>query len=236
LNRLYHNNHNGTFDDVTFSSGIGNKAMGLSGVSMKFVDYDNDGWVDILQANGAMVDNVALYHSEVTYKEPLLMFRNLGKGQFEKVSESLGPDFMRPTAGRGLATADFNNDGAMGIAVNVRGDYPEVLRNDGGNANNWLEVLLIGTRSNRDGIGASLKLTTEGFVEVEQAKGGMGYMSASDPRIHFGLAKRTKIESLEITWPSGQVDRLTNVPINQIIAVKEGTGIVPRNFPKVTIR
>src|SRR5271157_1086807 len=236
LNRLYHNNHNGTFDDVTFSSGIGNKAILLSGVSMKFVDYDNDGWVDILQANGAMVDNVALYHSEVTYKEPLLMFRNLGKGQFEKVSESLGPDFMRPTAGRGLATADFNNDGAVGIAVNVRGDYPEVLRNDGGNANNWLEVLLIGTRSNRDGIGASLKLTTEGFVEVEQAKGGMGYMSASDPRIHFGLAKRTKIESLEITWPSGQMDRLTNIPINQIIAVKEGTGIVPRKFPKVTNR
>jgi hypothetical protein len=236
LNRLYQNNHNGTFDDATFSSGIGNKAMGMSGVSMKFMDYDNDGWPDILQANGAMVDNVALYHSEVSYKEPLLMFRNLGKGQFQKVSDSLGPDFIRPIAGRGLATADFDNDGDLDIAVNVRGDYPEILRNDGGNANHWLEVLLIGTKSNRDGIGASLKLTSEGFVEVEQAKGGMGYMSASDPRIHFGLAKRTKIDSLEITWPSGQVDRLTNVPLAQIIAVKEGTGIVPRNFPKVPSR
>ena len=210
--------------------------MQLSGVAMKFMDYDNDGWPDILQANGAMVDNVQLYHSEVTYKEPLLMFRNVGKGQFEKVSEALGPDFIKPIAGRGLATADFDNDGDLDIAVNVRGDYPELLRNDGGNANHWLEVLLIGTRSNRDGVGASLKLTAEGFVEVEQAKGGMSYMSASDPRIHFGLGKRTKIDSLEITWPSGQVDRLTNVPTDKIIAVKEGTGIVPKNFPKVPSR
>jgi hypothetical protein len=95
-----------------------------------------------------------------------------------------------------------------------------------------LTVFLIGTKSNRDGTGASLKSTFEGFAQVEQAKGGMGYMSASDPRIHSGLGNRTKVESLEITWPSGQLDRLTNVPIDQIIAVKEGVGIVPRRFPK----
>jgi enediyne biosynthesis protein E4 len=233
LNRLYRNNRDGTFNDDTFRSGIGNKAILLSGVSMKFVDYDNDGWVDILQLNGAMLDNVQLYHGEVTYKEPLLMFRNFGKGQFAKVSESLGPDFMRPIAGRGLATADFDNDGDIDIAVNVRGDYPELLRNDGGNANHWLEVLLIGTNSNRDGIGSSLKLISEGFVHVEQAKGGMSYMSASDPRIHFGLGKRAKVDSLEITWPSGQIDRLTNVPIDRIIAIKEGKGVVPRQFPRI---
>jgi hypothetical protein len=236
LNRLYHNNRDVTFTDDTYRSGIGNKAILLSGVSMKFVDYDNDGWVDILQLNGAMLDNVQLYHSEVSYKEPLLMFRNVGKGQFEKVSDSLGPDFVRPIAGRGLATADFDNDGDMDIAINNRGDFPSLLRNDGGNANHWLEVLLIGTRSNRDGIGTSLKLTSEGFVHVEQAKGGMSYMSANDPRIHFGLGPRTKIASLEITWPSGQVDRLTNVPIDQIVAVKEGAGIVARKFPKVPSR
>ena len=233
LNRLYLNNRNGTFDDDTFRSGIGNKAVLLSGVSMKFLDYDNDGWNDIVQLNGAMLDNVELYHSEVTYKEPLLMFRNAGKGQFEKVSESLGPDFMRPIAGRGIANADYDNDGDTDIAINIRGDYPELLRNDGGNANHWLEVLLIGSKSNRDGIGSSLKLTSERFVQVEQSKGGMGYMSANDPRILFGLGKRTKIESLVITWPSGQMDRLTNVPIDQIIAVKEGAGIVPRNFPTI---
>jgi hypothetical protein len=200
---------------------------------MKFLDYDNDGWNDILQLNGAMLDNIQLYHNEVFYKEPLLMYRNLGKGQFDKVSDSLGPDFMRPIVGRGLATADYDNDGDIDIATNNRGDYPSLLRNDGGNANHWLTVLLIGTKSNRDGIGASLKLTSEGFVQVEQSKGGMSYMSANDSRIHFGLGRRTKVQSLEITWPSGQVDRLNNVPVDQIIAVKEGAGIVPRKFPRI---
>jgi hypothetical protein len=233
LNRLYRNSRDGTFIDDTYRSGIGNKAIHLSGVSMKFLDYDNDGWPDILQLNGAMLDNIQLYHSEVFYKEPLLMFRNLGKGQFEKVSDSLGPDFIRPIAGRGLATADFDNDGDIDIATNNSGDYPSLLRNDGGNANHWLTILLIGTKSNRDGTGASLKLTSEGVAHVEQAKGGMGYMSASDPRIHFGLGKSTQIESLEITWPSGQVDRLNNVPVDQFIAIHEGKGIVPRKFPKV---
>ena len=165
----------------------------LSGVSAKFIDYDNDGWPDIVQANGAMVDNVKLYHSEVSYKEPLLMFHNLGDGHFEKVSDVTWPRLQPAVAGRGLATADFFNDGAVGLAVICRGDFPELLRNDGGNANHWLEVLLIGTKSNRDGIGSALKLTSEGFAHVEQSKGGTSYMSASDPRIHFGLGKRAKL-------------------------------------------
>jgi enediyne biosynthesis protein E4 len=234
LNRLYTNNRDGSFTDATFSSGIGNKAILFSGVSMKFVDYDNDGWPDIVQLNGAMVDNIHLYHSEVSYKEPLLMFRNLGKGQFEKIPDfALGPDFSVPIAGRGVATADFDNDGGMDLAINNRGDYPMLLRNDGGNANHWLEILLIGTKSNRDGIGASLKLTAAGETHVEQAKGGMSYMSASDPRIHFGLGKRAKIDQLEITWPSGQIDRLKELPIDKVVAVKEGAGMVARNFPRV---
>jgi enediyne biosynthesis protein E4 len=233
LNRLYHNNHDGTFTDDTFRSEIGNKAILLSGVSMKFIDYDNDGWPDILQLNGAMLDNIQLYHNQVFYKQPLLMLRNLGQGQFDKVSDSLGPDFVRPIVGRGLATADYDNDGDIDLVTNNRDDYPSLLRNDGGNANHWLTVLLIGTKSNRDGTGSSLKLTSQGITQVEQAKGGSGYMSASDPRIHFGLGKRTKIESLVITWPSGQVDQLSNLPIDQVIAVQEGKGIVPRKFPKI---
>jgi enediyne biosynthesis protein E4 len=233
LNRLYLNNGDETFTDATYRSGIGNTAVRLSGVAAKFIDYDNDGWMDILQLNGAMLDNVNLYHSEVSYKEPMLMFRNLGKSHFQKTSDLLGPDFMRPVAGRGLATADFDNDGDIDIAANNRGDYPALLRNDGGNANHWLEVLLVGTQSNRDGIGAVLKLTSEGFEHVEQAEGGASYMSASDPRIHFGLGKRSKIESLVITWPTGHADKLTNVPVDKIICVKEGAGIVPRNFPRV---
>src|SRR3984885_12441637 len=152
LDRLYHNNGDGTFTDATYTSGIGNKAMFLSGVAAKFIDYDNDGWPDIVQANGAMVDNVNLYHSMVTYKEPLLMWHNLGHGRFEKVSDALGPDFNRPVVGRGLATADFLNDGNIGFVVNCRGDSPELMRNQGGTGNHWLEILLIGTKSNRDGI------------------------------------------------------------------------------------
>ena len=233
LNRLYRNARDGTFTDETYRSRIGNKAILLSGVAAKFLDFDNDGWNDILQLNGAMLDNVSLYHGEVSYREPMLMYRNLGKGEFEKVSDMLGPDFVRPIVGRGLATADYDNDGDIDIVTNNRGDFPSLLRNDGGNANHWLTVQLAGTKSNRDGIGASLKLTSEGFVHVEQAKGGMSYMSASDPRIHFGLGKRAKIDSLEITWPSGQVDRLTNIPINQIITVREGAGVIPRQFPKI---
>ncbi len=236
LNRLYHNNGDGTFTDVTYSSGIGNKAMFLSGVAAKFIDYDNDGWPDIVQANGAMVDNVSLYHSQVTYKEPLLMWHNVGHGHFEKVSDLLGPDFNRPVVGRGLATADFLNDGNLGFVVNCRGDYPELMRNLGGAGNHWLEVLLIGTKSNRDGIGSTLKLTAGDLVRVDQAKGGTSYMSASDPRIHFGLGRHTKIDSLVIQWPSGQTDKISNVPVDTIIAVKEGTGIVPHPFPNVQMK
>ena len=233
LNRLYRNNHDQTFDDATYSSAMGNKAVLLSGVSTKLFDYDNDGWVDIFQVNGSMLDNISLYHSEETFMEPKLMFRNLGQGKFEKVSELLGPDFMKPVVGRGSAVADFDNDGDLDIAISVSGGYPQLLRNDGGNANNWLEVMLVGTTSNRDGVGAALKLVSEGFTQHQQRKGGMSYMSAHDPRVHFGLGQRKSIERLEITWPSGTVDKLTSLPINQIITVKEGTGIIPRSFPRI---
>lgn len=231
LNRLYRNNRDGTFDDDTYASGIGNNAIFLSGVAAKFMDYDNDGWIDICQVNSAMLDNIQLYHTEVSYLEPKLMFRNLGRGKFAKVSETLGPDFMRKTAGRGLAVADFDNDGDIDIAVNNRGEHPQLLRNDGGNANNWLTVFLIGTKSNRDGVGARLKLVSEDLQQVRQCIGGASYMSASDPRIHFGLGQRKAIDSLEIMWPSGAIETLTKVPVNKIIAVKEGEGIVPKSFP-----
>ena len=232
-NRLYHNNHDGTFDDISFTAGIGGKAKYLSGVAAQFLDYDNDGWEDVLQLNGAMEDNIQLYQPGITYPQPKLMFRNLGQGKFEIVSDKLGPDFMRPVVGRGLAVADFDNDGDLDFVTNNRGDYPELFRNDGGNVNNWLTVRLIGTKSNRDGIGSSLKLTADGFTQVKQSKGGTSYMSASDPRIHFGLGKRTKTDSLVIVWPSGIIDKITDLPVNQFIAVKEGMGIVPCSFPRV---
>jgi len=237
INRLYRNNHDETFDDISVAAGLADKAvMFLSGVSMKFMDYDNDGWMDIFQADGSMLDNIQLYHSEERFMQPKLMYRNLGGGKFAVVSGELGPDFLRPVVGRGLAVADFDNDGDLDLTICNWGSYPELLRNDGGNANHWLEVMLVGTKSNRDGIGAALKLVAEGFTQHQQAKGGMSYMSASDPRIHFGLGQRQTIQSLEITWPSGLVDKLANLPIDQIITVKEGAGIVPRTFPRIPTR
>jgi enediyne biosynthesis protein E4 len=233
LNRLYRNNHDGTFDDDTFASGVKNGTRLLSGVAMKFIDYDNDGWPDILQSNGAMLDNIQLYHTETSYQEPLLMFRNLGKGKFEKVSNSLGPDFIRPIVGRGLAVADYDNDGDMDFVINTRGGYPELMRNDGGDSRNWFEVKIVGTRSNRDGTGAVLKLTSEGFTQVQQAVGGGSYMSASDTRLHFGLGSRQHIEKLEIDWPSGQADILRDLPINKIVAIQEGGILLNQPFPRI---
>jgi hypothetical protein len=235
-NRLYQNNHDGTFTDATYDCGIGNSANLLSGVAAKFMDYDNDGWEDICQVNSAMLDNITLYHSGVHYREPKFMLRNLGHGKFANVSRFLGADFTRPTAGRGLAVADFDNDGDMDFAVNNRGDKPQLMRNDGGNENNWLKVFLIGTKSNRDGIGARLKIEAEDLVQVRQAIGGASYMSASDTRVHFGLGQRKTVHSLEITWPSGVSEKLTKLPINRILAVKEGQGIIRRNFPRVPAR
>ena len=163
----------------------------------------------------------------------LLMFRNVGRGKFEKVLELLGPAFLKPIVGSGLAVADFDNDGDQDLAISVSGTYPELLRNDGGDAENWLEIMLVGEMSNRNGVGTALKLVSEGYTQCGQRKGGMSYMSTHDRRVHFGLGQHESIDSLEITWPSGTVDKLTHVPINHIITLKEGVGTIPRSFPLV---
>jgi hypothetical protein len=172
----------------------------------------------------------------VTYPEPKLMFRNLGNGAFANVSAQLGPDFQAPTVSRGAAVGDFDNDGDLDILLNNCGGPPQLLRNDGGNANHWLEILLIGTRSNRDAVGARVKVVAGDLTLSEQRKGGMSYQSAQDPRLHFGLGSRTKVDAIEIRWPSGSVTQLASVASDQILAIKEGVGIVPYSFPRVEAR
>src|SRR6185437_13620389 len=167
------------------------------------------------------------------YAEPKMMFRNKGDGIFENVSDMLGGDFVAPRVSRGVAVGDFDNDGDLDILVNNNGQAPQLLRNDGGNENHWLEILLIGTKSNRDGVGARVKLTAGDLVLYDQRKGGMSYQSAQDPRLHFGLGHRTKIDSIEIRWPSGETTKLSNLPADQIISIKEGAGVIPRAFPRV---
>jgi enediyne biosynthesis protein E4 len=134
---------------------------------------------------------------------------------------------------RGAAVGDFDNDGDLDILVNNCGQAPQLLRNDGGNKNHWLEILLIGTKSNRDGVGARVKVTTGDLVLYDQRKGGMSYQSAQDPRLHFGLGQHSSIDLIEILWPSGSSTRIEKVKSDQIIAIKEGTGIVDRPFPRI---
>ena len=232
LDRLYRNNGNGTFNDVTYQSQIGNQVTLYSGFGTRFFDYDHDGWVDLFVANGHILDNIHLFHQDVSYAEPNLMFRNVGGGKFENVSSQLGPDFSVPRVSRAAALGDYDNDGDLDILISNNGQAPQLLRNDAAHGNHWLSVSLRGTRSNRDGIGARLTLIAGERKQFKEAKGGMSFQAAQDPRIHFGLGSRTTADSLEIAWPSGLVDRLENLPGDQILTVEEGVGIVPRSFPK----
>ena len=233
LARVYQNLGNQTFDDATLRSKLSYATYHISTFGTRFMDYDNDGWRDLFMANGHVLDNIDLYHAETKYAEPKLMFRNIGRGVFENVSDQLGPDFRLPRVSRGAATGDFDNDGDLDILVNNCGQAPQLLRNDGGNANRWLEILLIGTKSNRDGVGARVKVSAGGLVLYDQRKGGMSYQSAQDPRLHFGLGEQTKVNAIEILWPSGAMSKLADIKADQIIAIQEGVGIVERSFPRI---
>src|SRR5256885_16071492 len=153
------------------------------------------------------------------------MFRNTGHAIFQSVSEQLGSDFQLPRVSRGAAIADFDNDGDLDILVSNNGQPPQLLRNDGGNSNHWLQIFLIGTRSNRDSVGARVKVTAGDLVLYDERKGGMSYQSAQDPRLHFGLGQRRTVEEVEIKWPSGGLTKLSNPKPQQILGTEEGKGL-----------
>ncbi|PYV17863.1 MAG: hypothetical protein DMG21_06930 [Acidobacteria bacterium] len=234
--RLYRNLGDGSFEDATSDARLAYATFHLSGFGVKFLDYDNDGNRDLFMANGHILDNIQLFHAETRYAEPKAMFRNAGKGVFENVTGKLGPDLMAPRVSRGAAVADFDNDGDLDILVNNNGEAPQLLRNDGGNSNRWLEIHLIGVRSNRDAVGARVRVTAGDWATYDQRKGGMSYQSAHDPRLHFGLGNREHVDSVEVRWPSGSITRLGRLRSDQIITIKEGEGLVGRAFPKVQPR
>jgi hypothetical protein len=226
LDRLYRNNGDGTFLDVTRQEGVGQPTILYSGFGTRFFDYDNDGWKDLFVTNGHILDNIPLFHSQVTYAEPRVMYRNLG-GKFVAVSGQLGPAFRKNVVGRGAAVADFDNDGDLDILQCNNGESAELLRNDGGNQNHWIAVRLIGAESSRDPIGAQVRLAVNNFIQYDQLKGGMSYLAAQDPRLYFGLADATGVDWIEITWPSGLVQKFENLLADQLLTIEEGKAILP---------
>jgi hypothetical protein len=221
---LYRNLGSDTFEDVTFQSGLGRNTRFL-GWGACFLDFDNDGWPDILTCNGHVYPEVRERESESGYRERKVLYHNLGNGKFEDVSQDAGPGILEPVPGRGCAIGDFDNDGDLDAVVNCVNDVPQLLRCDSTLKNNWLKVKTIGTKSNRTGIGARIYCKPEGeHPQMDEVRSGGGYFSQSDLRVHFGLKSATKAD-LEIHWPSGQVDKITGVRANQIIKVVEGKGM-----------
>jgi hypothetical protein len=236
LNRMYRNNGDGTFTDYTIASGIGQTNILNSAFGARFFDFDNDGWRDLLIVNGHILDNIKLYHPEVNYEEEKTLYRNLGEGRFVDATRTQGPDFRAPRVGRGLAVGDYDNDGWQDFLVSNNGQDAQLFRNEGRSSpaakdNHWIAVRLIGVTSNRDGIGASLKLTAGDFTSYDQAKGGMSYCSAQDPRIYFGLGKHDHVDSIVIRWPSGYAQELKDIPADVIVIATEGVGAKADKYP-----
>src|SRR5713226_9650076 len=214
-------NDKGSFDDVTDSSGLGGSTLSHSGWGAKWIDYDNDGWLDLFVAQGHVMDNIQLTEPTLRYPEPPLLLRN-DQGRFSNVSPQGGSIFTTPIAARGSAFGDLDNDGWVDVAINCNDGPAIILHNRVGNGNHWLMLNLIGSTSNRDAIGSRIRLLTEsGQQQTRFVSTAGSYISASDKRVHFGLGSSKKLRLIEITWPSGIVQRLESVSADQILQVKE---------------
>ena len=228
---LYHNNGDGTFSDVTFSSGVGiNNRYVAWGCG--FVDYDNDGWSDIIQINGHVYPEIDTHDIGQLYKNPRLVYRNMGNGQFKDVSSQMGPGITTPFSSRGAAFGDYDNDGDIDVLVLNMNDLPSLLRNDGGNKQNWIKLKLIGTTCNRTAIGARVRVVTGTHSQMDEVHSGSSVMSQGDLRLHFGVGKAQLIDRIEVKWPTTQkIERFLRVKPNQILTIKEGSGIIHAEMP-----
>ena len=222
---LYRNTGDAVFDDVTFPAGIGVNTRWL-GWGAGFLDLDNDGWLDIFLVNGHVYPEVEKLTTEAGYAQRKVLYQNLGNGKFADISEKIGGAVTEPSAARGLAFGDYDNDGDTDILINPVNALPELIRVDSATGNNWLEVKTIGVKTNRNGIGARLKCVTADGAQIEEIRSGGSYYSQNDLRAHFGLGKNKAVKTLEIRWPGGFVEILKDVAANQVIIVKEGLGLV----------
>ena len=221
---LYHNTGKAVFDDVTFPSGMGVNTRWL-GWGCGFVDVDNDGWLDVFLVNGHVYPEVERLKTEAGYAQRKVLYRNLQNGRFADVSAEVGGAVMEPSPARGCAFGDYDNDGLVDILINPVNAAPELLHAESKSRNNWIKLKLVGTKSNRAGLGARVKCVTADGAQIDEVRSGGSYYSQNDLRVHFGLGKAEKVKSIEIRWPSGQIDRLGEQAANQLIFVKEGVGI-----------
>jgi len=221
---LYHNEGNGLFVDEAPQSEIGHSSLLTLGFGCFFFDYDNDGWPDIFVANGHIQRDIQNVQRQVHYAEPPLLFRNLGGGKFADVTQQMGPSFNLPRIARGAAYADAFNTGKLDVLISTNSGSAFLFRNDGG-ANHSLRIKLVGVKSNRDGIGATVHVSAGGVTQEKMLASGSSYLSSSELVLTFGLGENAKADAIEIRWPSGRVDRLENVGAGQMVTVKEGNGI-----------
>ncbi len=221
---LYHNEGNGLFVDEAPQSEVGRDTLVTLGFGCFFFDYDNDGWPDIFVADGHIENEIERVQKRVSYAEPPHLFRNLGSGKFTEVTAQMGKVFAAPKVARSTAYGDINNDGFPDILLTTNAGPAYLFRNEGG-TNQSLRIKLVGTKSNRDGIGAVVRVISGDDTQWKMLRSGSSYLSQSELVLTFGLGSHTKADAIEIQWPSGQVDKLSNVNAAQTITVQEGKGI-----------
>jgi hypothetical protein len=223
---LWHNDGKGFFDEVSDAAGITIPTREVLSFGGGFFDYDNDGWLDIFIANGHVYPEVERANPEVRYKQINTLLNNQHNGKFLEITKQAGPGFATPYAGRGVAFADFDNDGFVDVLVANNGDPPLLLHNSGGNGNHFLNFRLVGVKSNRDGMGARIRVVGNGISQIREIAGGGSYLSQSDLRAHFGMGKATRAETVEVKWPSGAQQTFRNVETDRFYVITEGTSIL----------